>query len=52
MGASGWDYRAPYAGSIEAALIAVQEQVLMSGDYIWPWDDIAGWTPQPMIVKR
>jgi hypothetical protein len=40
MGASGWDYRAPYAGSIEATLIAVQEQVLMSGDYIWPWDDI------------
>jgi hypothetical protein len=40
MGASGWDYRAPYAGSVEATLIAVQEQVLMSGDYIWPWDDI------------
>ena len=40
MGASGWDYRAPYAGSVEATLIAVQEQVLVSGDYIWPWDDI------------
>jgi len=39
VGASGWDYRAPYAGSVEATLIAVQEQVLMSGDYIWPWDD-------------
>ena len=38
MGASGWDYRAPYAGSVEATLTAVQEQVLMSGDYIWPWD--------------
>jgi hypothetical protein len=41
VGASGWDYRAPYAGSVEATLIAVQEQVLMSGgDYIWPWDDL------------
>jgi hypothetical protein len=40
VGASGWDYRAPYAGSVEATLIAVQEQVLTSGDYIWPWDDI------------
>ena len=40
MGASGWDYLAPYAGSVEATLIAVQEQVLMSGDYIWPWDEI------------
>ena len=40
VGASGWDYRAPYAGSVAATLIAVQEQVLMSGDYIWPWDDI------------
>lgn len=39
MGASGWDYRVPYPGSIEAALIAVQEQILASGDYIWPWDD-------------
>jgi hypothetical protein len=40
MGASGWDYRAPYAGSVEATLVAVQEQVLASGDYIWPWDDL------------
>jgi hypothetical protein len=40
VGASGWDYRAPYAGSVEATLIAVQQQVLMSGEYIWPWDDI------------
>lgn len=38
MGASGWEYRAPYAGSVEATLIAVQEQVLVSGDFIWPWD--------------
>ena len=40
MGASGWDYRAPYAGSVEATLIAVQEEVLISGEYIWRWDDI------------
>jgi len=38
VGASGWDYRAPYAGSVEATLIALQEQVLASGEYIWPWD--------------
>jgi hypothetical protein len=31
-------YRVPHAGSVEATLIAVQEHVLMSGDYIWPWD--------------
>jgi hypothetical protein len=40
VGASGWDYRALYAGSIAATLIAVQEQVLMSDDYIWPWENI------------
>jgi hypothetical protein len=40
VGASGWDYRAPYAGSVEATLIAVQEQILVSGDYLWPWEDI------------
>jgi hypothetical protein len=40
VGASGWDYRAPFAGSVEATFVAVQEQVLMSGDYIWPWEDI------------
>jgi hypothetical protein len=28
----------PYAGSIAATFISVQEQVLKSGDYIWPWD--------------
>lgn len=38
MGASGWEYRVPYQGSVEATFIAVQEQVLASGDYIWPWD--------------
>lgn len=40
MGASGWDCRAPYAGSVEATLVAVQEEVLQRGDYLWPWDDI------------
>lgn len=39
MGASGWNYRVAYVGSVEATLAAVQEQVLVSGDYIWPWDD-------------
>jgi hypothetical protein len=40
VGASGWDYRAPYAGSVEATLIAVQEQLLVSGDYLWPWEHL------------
>ena len=40
MGASGWDYRAPYADSVEATLVALQERILASGDYLWPWDDI------------
>jgi hypothetical protein len=53
VGASGWDYRAPYAGSVEATLIAVQEQVLMSGDYIWPWDDIdPGYLDEDEVVPR
>jgi hypothetical protein len=30
----------PFAGSVEATFVTVQEQVLMSGDYIWPWEDI------------
>jgi hypothetical protein len=40
VGASGWDYRVPYAGSVEQTLITVQEQDLAGGDYIWPWEDI------------
>jgi hypothetical protein len=40
VGASGWDYRVPFAGSVEATFVAVQEQVLMSGDYLWPWEDM------------
>lgn len=39
MGASGWDYQVPYPGTIEAAPIEVQEEILESGEYIWPWDD-------------
>jgi hypothetical protein len=38
VGASGWDYRVAYAGSVEATLIALQEQVLESREYLWPWD--------------
>lgn len=40
MGASGWDYRVPYVGSVEKTFIAVQEQILADGGYIWPWEDI------------
>ncbi|MEV0071927.1 MULTISPECIES: hypothetical protein [unclassified Amycolatopsis] len=40
MGASGWDYRAPYAGSVEATHLAVQELLLASGEFLWPWEDI------------
>jgi hypothetical protein len=40
MGASGWDYRMPFNGSVEQSFVDVQEQVLASGDYIWPWDDL------------
>ncbi|GAB3880959.1 hypothetical protein GCM10029964_036220 [Kibdelosporangium lantanae] len=39
MGASGWDYRVSYAGSVETSLLALQEQVLASGDFLWPWED-------------
>jgi hypothetical protein len=38
MGASGWQYRVPYAGSVEETLIRLQEQILASDDYIWPWE--------------
>lgn len=40
MGASGWDYRVPYVGTIEETFVAAQEQVLASGDYIWPWGEV------------
>lgn len=40
MGASGWEYRTPYDGSLGRSLEVLQEQVLASGDYIWPWDDV------------
>lgn len=52
MGASGWDYRVSYAGSIEATLIAVQEQVLAAGDYIWPWETFARYTGGEVAVPR
>jgi hypothetical protein len=40
VGASGWDYRVPFVGSVEEAFDEVRKQVLVSGDYIWPWDDL------------
>ncbi|MCL2780142.1 MAG: hypothetical protein FWD74_01385 [Actinomycetia bacterium] len=42
MGASGWEYRVPFTGSVEATLAATQERVLASGDYLWPWEDYPG----------
>lgn len=38
MGASGWDYRVPYDGSVEQTYAALLTQVLTSGDYLWPWE--------------
>ncbi|GHF46565.1 hypothetical protein FHX82_001567 [Amycolatopsis bartoniae] len=54
MGASGWDYRAPYAGSVDATLIAVRERALASGDYLWPWEEFdAGETvPRPTTLAE
>lgn len=52
MGASGWDYRVPYAGSVEATLTAVQEQILAAGDYIWPWETIARYVGGEVAVPR
>lgn len=40
MGASGWDYRVPYAGSVEATFVLLQEQVLAGGEFLWPWDGL------------
>lgn len=40
MGASGWDYRVPFKGSVHDSFVATQEQLLTTGDYIWPWDDM------------
>jgi hypothetical protein len=39
VGASGWDHRVPFAGSVEASLVAIQEQVLAAGDFIWPFEN-------------
>jgi hypothetical protein len=52
VGASGWDYRAPYAGSVGETLIAVQELVLATGDYIWPWEDLDSGDPDDESVPR
>jgi hypothetical protein len=38
MGASGWDYRVPYAGGLGQSLAAVQKQELAEGGYVWPWE--------------
>lgn len=40
MGASGWDYMVPFGGSLEESLLAVQESVLASGDFVWPWEQL------------
>lgn len=39
MGASGWDYRAPFEQDLPRSLLRLQEEVIASGDYLWPWDD-------------
>lgn len=40
MGASAWSARTPYAGSLAQSLRGAQEQVLATGDYLWPWEGI------------
>jgi hypothetical protein len=40
MGASGWEYRVPFKGSVRESFKEVREHLLASGDYIWPWDDV------------
>jgi hypothetical protein len=39
LGASGWEYRVPFKGAVWESFRAVREQLLASGDYLWPWDD-------------
>jgi hypothetical protein len=39
VGASGWDYRVTYAGSLEQTLAVAQQEILAGNDYIWPWED-------------
>lgn len=52
MGASDWNYRVPYLGGVEAALAGAQEQVLASGDYLWPWEGWAEYGYDGEIVPR
>lgn len=58
MGASGWDHRVPFKGSVEESLIAIQDQVLSNGEYpAWPWDtydprlDEAPFVPRPTSLQ-
>jgi hypothetical protein len=41
MGASGWDYRVPFAGGLRKSFAAVQEQELADDGYLWPWETFA-----------
>jgi hypothetical protein len=51
LGASGWDYVVEYPGDPAAALQALREQVLASGDYLW--DDANDFpAPRPSTVAE
>jgi len=39
VGASGWDYRTPYRESVENSIRSLQESVIASGQFIWPWEE-------------
>lgn len=38
LGASGWWYEVDYQGDLSAALSALQQRVLESGEYVHPWN--------------
>ena len=40
MGASGWEYRVAFTGSLAETFVAAQQEVLASGSFIWPWESI------------
>jgi hypothetical protein len=51
VGASGWDYVVGYHGDPAAALQALREEVLASGDFLW--DDENDWpAPRPATLAE
>lgn len=52
MGSSGWEVRGRFRLSLNQTLSDLQNALLSSGDFEWPWDDDEEGPPRPRTLEE